>query len=102
MEHETSLTWTLFGCILVVFKLNLSLKSLSGSNVLLQLSLIWLSDSSGRKRTWMCASLQNLSLYGTDVAYVITTSTSMRYLMNPLVYRFVAYSQGFKYRNSLR
>ncbi|XP_012444108.1 probable amino acid permease 7 isoform X7 [Gossypium raimondii] len=33
---------------------------------------------SGRKRTWMCALLQNLSLYGTDIAYVITTSTSMR------------------------
>ncbi|XP_017649564.1 probable amino acid permease 7 isoform X2 [Gossypium arboreum] len=32
----------------------------------------------GRKRTWMCALLQNLSLYGTDIAYVITTSTSMR------------------------
>ncbi|XVE50946.1 hypothetical protein DITRI_Ditri01bG0203700 [Diplodiscus trichospermus] len=32
----------------------------------------------GRNRTWLCALLQNLSLYGTDIAYVITTSTCMR------------------------
>lgn len=32
----------------------------------------------GRKHTWVCGSLQYLSLYGTDIAYVITTATCMR------------------------
>ncbi|KAF5479124.1 hypothetical protein F2P56_005624 [Juglans regia] len=32
----------------------------------------------GRTHTWFCGLLQYLSLYGTDVAYVITTATSMR------------------------
>lgn len=41
--------------------------------------LIWSSGSSGRTHTWFCGLLQYLSLYGTGVAYVITTATSMRY-----------------------
>lgn len=41
--------------------------------------LIWLSASSGRKHTWVCGFLQYLSLYGTCIAYTITTSISMRY-----------------------
>ncbi|KAF8409808.1 hypothetical protein HHK36_005887 [Tetracentron sinense] len=32
----------------------------------------------GRKQTWVCGLLQYLSMYGTGVAYVITTSVSMR------------------------
>lgn len=32
----------------------------------------------GRKQTWICGLLQYVSLYGTCVAYVITTSTCMR------------------------
>ncbi|XP_050246155.1 probable amino acid permease 7 [Quercus robur] len=32
----------------------------------------------GRKHTWFCGLLQYLSLYGTGIAYVITTATSMR------------------------
>ncbi|RWR83424.1 Amino acid transporter [Cinnamomum micranthum f. kanehirae] len=32
----------------------------------------------GRKHTWVCGLLQYLSLYGTCVAYTITTSISMR------------------------
>ncbi|TXG68038.1 hypothetical protein EZV62_009313 [Acer yangbiense] len=32
----------------------------------------------GKTQTWFCGLLQNLSFYGTSVAYVITTSTSMR------------------------
>lgn len=32
----------------------------------------------GRKQEWFCGFLQNLSMYGFGVAYVITTSTSMR------------------------
>ncbi|KAF8014932.1 hypothetical protein BT93_H0665 [Corymbia citriodora subsp. variegata] len=32
----------------------------------------------GTKRTWVCGLLQYLSLYGTDIAYVITTATCMR------------------------
>ncbi|OVA19702.1 Amino acid transporter [Macleaya cordata] len=32
----------------------------------------------GEKRTWVCGFLQYLSMYGTGIAYVITTSISMR------------------------
>lgn len=32
----------------------------------------------GKTQTWFCGLLQNLTFYGTAVAYVITTSTSMR------------------------
>ncbi|XP_042520765.1 probable amino acid permease 7 isoform X2 [Macadamia integrifolia] len=32
----------------------------------------------GRKQTWICGLLQFVNLYGVGVAYVITTSTSMR------------------------
>ncbi|KAL3736541.1 hypothetical protein ACJRO7_025484 [Eucalyptus globulus] len=32
----------------------------------------------GTKRTWVCGLLQYLSLYGMDIAYVITTATCMR------------------------
>ncbi|XP_043687368.1 probable amino acid permease 7 isoform X2 [Telopea speciosissima] len=32
----------------------------------------------GRKQTWICGLLQIVNLYGVGVAYVITTSTSMR------------------------
>lgn len=32
----------------------------------------------GRKQTWICGLLQYVSMYGTGVAYVITTSTCMR------------------------
>ncbi|KAB5534952.1 hypothetical protein DKX38_018038 [Salix brachista] len=35
-------------------------------------------DSSGKTQTWFCGLLQYVSMYGTAVAYVITTSTSMR------------------------
>jgi hypothetical protein len=41
--------------------------------------LIWFSESSGRTHTWFCALLQYLSLYGTDIASVITTATRMRH-----------------------
>ncbi|ESR65974.1 hypothetical protein CICLE_v10008202mg [Citrus x clementina] len=32
----------------------------------------------GKTQTWFCGLLQNLTFYGTAVAYVMTTSTSMR------------------------
>ncbi|KAL1820864.1 hypothetical protein ACET3Z_015733 [Daucus carota] len=32
----------------------------------------------GRKQTWICGLLQYVSMYGTGVAYVITTATCMR------------------------
>ncbi|XP_058114660.1 probable amino acid permease 7 isoform X2 [Magnolia sinica] len=32
----------------------------------------------GRKQTWVCGLLQYLSMFGTGIAYTITTSTSMR------------------------
>ncbi|KAF6139582.1 hypothetical protein GIB67_015539 [Kingdonia uniflora] len=34
--------------------------------------------SSGRNQTWVCGYLQYLIMFGTGIAYVITTSTCMR------------------------
>ncbi|KAG6735362.1 hypothetical protein POTOM_062070 [Populus tomentosa] len=35
----------------------------------------------GKTQTWFCGLLQYVSMYGTGIAYVITTSTSMRLLI---------------------
>ncbi|KAL4333911.1 hypothetical protein GQ457_07G012270 [Hibiscus cannabinus] len=40
----------------------------------------------GRNRMWICVFLQNLSLYGFDVAYVITTSTCLRAILKSNCY----------------
>ncbi|KAH7545461.1 hypothetical protein FEM48_Zijuj01G0096300 [Ziziphus jujuba var. spinosa] len=41
----------------------------------------------GKKQTWVCGLLQYLNLYGADVAYVITTATSLRYILNRVLKR---------------
>ncbi|KAG8064866.1 hypothetical protein GUJ93_ZPchr0004g38972 [Zizania palustris] len=40
----------------------------------------------GKKQTWVCGSLQYVSLYGCGVAYTITTATSMRAILRSNCY----------------
>ncbi|TXG68039.1 hypothetical protein EZV62_009314 [Acer yangbiense] len=40
----------------------------------------------GKTQSWFCGLLQNLSFYGTSVAYVITTSTCMRAILRSNCY----------------
>ncbi|CAA6672386.1 unnamed protein product [Spirodela intermedia] len=40
----------------------------------------------GKKRTWACGLLQYVSMYGTAIAYTITTSTSMRAILRSNCY----------------
>ncbi|KAI3906408.1 hypothetical protein MKW92_013740 [Papaver armeniacum] len=42
----------------------------------------------GRKQTWLCGFLQYLSMYGTGIAYVITTSISMRAIYKSNCYHY--------------
>ncbi|RZC45976.1 hypothetical protein C5167_038933 [Papaver somniferum] len=42
----------------------------------------------GRKQTWLCGFLQYLSMYGTGIAYVITTSISMRAIYRSNCYHY--------------
>ncbi|GMI63856.1 amino acid permease 7 [Hibiscus trionum] len=51
----------------------------------------------GRNRTWICVFLQNLSLYGFDVAYVITTSTCMRAIQKSNCYHKEGHSAPCSY-----
>ncbi|CAD6259207.1 unnamed protein product [Miscanthus lutarioriparius] len=44
----------------------------------------------GEKRTWLCGLLQYLNLYGTAIAYTITTATCLRAIMRANCY----HSQG--------
>jgi len=63
-------------------KKNLENNSLYSIFRLLTYIAPWLSlnGSLGEKRTWVCGFLQYLSMYGTGIAYTITTSISMRYI----------------------
>lgn len=46
---------------------------------ILSIASVTLFDgSSGERKTWICGLLQYLSMYGTGIAYTITTSISMR------------------------
>lgn len=39
----------------------------------------------GEKRTWLCGLFQYLNMYGTAIAYTITTATCLRYGTVPYV-----------------
>ncbi|XP_040988317.1 probable amino acid permease 7 [Juglans microcarpa x Juglans regia] len=55
----------------------------------------------GRTHTWFCGLLQYLSLYGTDVAYVITTSTCMRAIQKSNCYRKEGHQAACAYGDHL-
>lgn len=54
----------------------------------------------GTKRMWVCGLLQYLSMYGTDVAYVITTATSMRAIGKSNCYHREGHSARCHYGSS--
>ncbi|KAJ9187124.1 hypothetical protein P3X46_002618 [Hevea brasiliensis] len=55
----------------------------------------------GRIHTWFCGLLQYLSMYGTAVAYVITTSTSMRAIQRSNCYHGEGQEAACKYGNTM-
>ncbi|KAG7958011.1 hypothetical protein I3843_11G204000 [Carya illinoinensis] len=63
--------------------------------------LIGSSGSSGRTHTWFCGLLQYLSLYGTGVAYVITTATSMRAIQKSNCYHKEGHQASCAYGDNL-
>ncbi|XP_072974480.1 probable amino acid permease 7 [Typha angustifolia] len=54
----------------------------------------------GRKRTWLCGILQYLSMYGTGVAYTLTTATSLRAIMKSNCYHKQGHKAPCSYGNS--
>ncbi|KAG2682706.1 hypothetical protein I3760_11G203400 [Carya illinoinensis] len=55
----------------------------------------------GRTHTWFCGLLQYLSLYGTGVAYVITTATSMRAIQKSNCYHKEGHQASCAYGDNL-
>ncbi|KAJ6297669.1 hypothetical protein OIU76_018890 [Salix suchowensis] len=58
-------------------------------------------DSSGKTQTWFCGLLQYLSLYGTGVACVITTSTSMRAIQRSNCYHREGHKASCEYGDTI-
>lgn len=46
--------------------------------VLFHVEFLCFGAISGEKQTWVCGFLQYFSMYGTGIAYTITTSTSLK------------------------
>ncbi|XP_028771496.1 probable amino acid permease 7 isoform X1 [Neltuma alba] len=55
----------------------------------------------GNKRTWVAGSLQFLTLYGTCVAYVITTATCMRAILKSNCYHKEGHNAPCNYGDTL-
>ncbi|OAY51328.1 probable amino acid permease 7 [Manihot esculenta] len=55
----------------------------------------------GSVQTWCCGLLQYLSMYGTGIAYVITTSTSMRAIQMSNCYHREGHKAACKYENTM-
>ncbi|KAM2046976.1 hypothetical protein ACFX1T_005699 [Malus domestica] len=54
-----------------------------------------------RKKTWFCGLLLYFSLFGTDIAYVITTATSMRAIQRSNCYHKEGHEASCEYGTSL-
>ncbi|XP_015881606.1 probable amino acid permease 7 isoform X2 [Ziziphus jujuba] len=55
----------------------------------------------GKKQTWVCGLLQYLNLYGADVAYVITTATSLRAIQKSNCYHKEGHQAACGYGDGL-
>ncbi|XP_059662329.1 probable amino acid permease 7 [Cornus florida] len=55
----------------------------------------------GRKHAWFCGSLQYSSFYGTGIAYVITTSNSLRAIQRSNCYHKEGHQVPCEYGNTL-
>ncbi|KAA8527116.1 hypothetical protein F0562_008655 [Nyssa sinensis] len=55
----------------------------------------------GRTQTWFCGLLQYLSMYGCGIAYVITTSTSLRAIQRANCYHKEGHKVSCEYGNTI-